>query len=88
MATRSDKNITRTTIEIDTQILEKAKLIFKDKSQKEIVALALSNLVEENDPDRKDLRDLFKEAKNGRKFLADGYEYKNHRGGRELHGTD
>jgi Arc/MetJ family transcription regulator len=73
--------MTKTTIDIDTNLLEEAIKIFNGKSKKEIITAALVEYV--NQHKRKDLRDLFNSQK---QYIADDYDYKAMRGG-ENYGT-
>jgi len=66
----------KTTVDLDEVVLNRAIKIFKNKTKKEIISLALAELVERHE--QKDLYDLF----NGdEQLIADGYDYKAMRGG-------
>jgi Arc/MetJ family transcription regulator len=73
--------MTKTTIDIDTILLEEAVKIFSGKSKKEIITDALREYVAQHK--RKDLRELFNSDK---KYITDDYDYKSMRGGNE-HGV-
>ena len=66
----------KTTVDLDEDLIKRALLIFAGKTKKEIISIALSELVEHHE--QKDLYDLF----DGDELLiADDYDYKAMRGG-------
>jgi len=66
----------KTTVDLDENLLEKAVNIFKGKTRKEIISIALTELVERHE--QKDLYDLFE---SGESLIAEDYDYKAMRGG-------
>ncbi|MCL2819306.1 MAG: type II toxin-antitoxin system VapB family antitoxin [Oscillospiraceae bacterium] len=66
----------KTTVDLDEGLLEKAVSIFKGKTRKEIISIALTELVERHE--QKDLYDLFD---GGESLIAEDYDYKAMRGG-------
>ena len=68
--------VIKTTVDLDEYLLEKAVDIFKGKTKKEIISIALTELVQRHE--EKDLYDLFN---SGEQFLSDDYDYKAMRGG-------
>jgi len=66
----------KTTVDLDEGLLEKAISIFKGKTRKEIISLALTELVERHE--QKNLYDLFD---GGDSLIAEDYDYKAMRGG-------
>ena len=66
----------KTTVDLDENLLNRAIEMFKGKSRKEIISLALNELVKQHE--QKDLYDLFESPE---QLLADGYDYKAMRGG-------
>ena len=66
----------KTTVDLDETLLEKAVSIFKGKTRKEIISIALSELVERHE--QKDLYDLFDSNES---LIAEDYDYKAMRGG-------
>jgi len=65
----------KTTVDLDESILEKAIAIFKGKTKKEIISIALAELVERHE--QKDLYDLFDSSES---LIAEDYDYKVMRG--------
>ena len=70
--------MTKTTIDLDTSLLEEAMKIFSGKTKREIISAALFEYVSRHK--QKDLRDLFRD---NRQYIADDYDYKALRGGDE-----
>jgi len=66
----------KTTVDLDESLLEKAISMFKGKTKKEIISIALTELVERHE--QKDLYDLFN---GGESLIAEDYDYKAMRGG-------
>jgi len=66
----------KTTVDLDENLLAKAVDLFKGKTKKEIISIALSELVERHE--QKDLYDLFG---GGESLIAEDYDYKAMRGG-------
>ncbi|MCL2391263.1 MAG: type II toxin-antitoxin system VapB family antitoxin [Oscillospiraceae bacterium] len=66
----------KTTVDLDETLLERAVNIFKGKTKKEIISIALSELVERHE--QKDLYDLFD---GNESLIAEDYNYKAMRGG-------
>jgi hypothetical protein len=66
----------KTTVNLDEHLLEKAVRIFKGKTKKEIISIALAELIERNE--QKDLYDLFNSDE---LLIAEDYDYKVMRGG-------
>ena len=66
----------KTTVDLDENIIKKAAEIFSGKTRKEIITLALAELIERYE--RKDLYDLFESDE---QLIADDYDYKMMRGG-------
>ena len=66
----------KTTVVLDEELLGKAVEIFKGKTKKEIISIALAELVERHE--QKDLYDLFDSEE---QLIADDYDYKAMRGG-------
>jgi len=66
----------KTTVDLDAKLLEKAANLFKGKTRKEIISLALTELVERHE--QKDLYDLFNGSES---LIAEDYDYKTMRGG-------
>jgi Arc/MetJ family transcription regulator len=69
-------NMIKTTVHLDEDILSKATVIFKGKTKKDIISLALRELVERHE--QKDLYELFNDDKI---LIADDYDYLKMRGG-------
>lgn len=67
----------KTTVDLDESLIEKAIELFKGKTKKEIISIALTELVERYE--QKNLYDLFDSEEN---LIADDYDYKAMRGGR------
>ncbi|MCL2108800.1 MAG: type II toxin-antitoxin system VapB family antitoxin [Oscillospiraceae bacterium] len=59
----------KTTVDLDEKLLEKATKIFEGKTKKEIISIALIELVERHE--KKNVADLI-----GKISFADGYNYK------------
>jgi len=66
----------KTTVDLDENLIKRAVGIFSGKTKKEILSLALAELIERYE--QKDLYDLFESDE---QFIADGYDYKAMRGG-------
>ena len=66
----------KTTVDLDENLIKKAVEIFKGKTRKEIISMALTELVERHE--QKDLYDLFESDE---QLIADDYDYKAMRGG-------
>ena len=66
----------KTTVDLDENILNRAVSIFKGKTKKEIISIALSELVQRHE--QKDLYELFN---SGESLIAEDYDYKAMRGG-------
>jgi Arc/MetJ family transcription regulator len=66
----------KTTVDLDEGLINKAAQIFKGKTKKEIITLALRELVARHE--QKDLYELFNSDE---QLLADNYDYKAMRGG-------
>ena len=66
----------KTTIDMDEDMIKRARSIFSGKTKKEIISIALSELVERYE--QKDLYDLFD---GDEQFISDDYDYKAMRGG-------
>jgi Arc/MetJ family transcription regulator len=67
----------KTTVDLDESLVNKATQIFKGKTKKEIITLALHELIARHE--QKDLYELFNSDEH---FIADDYDYKAMRGGR------
>ncbi|MDR2558573.1 MAG: type II toxin-antitoxin system VapB family antitoxin [Oscillospiraceae bacterium] len=67
--------MTKTTVDIDTTLLEEAVKLFAGKTKREIISAALLEYVAQHK--RKDLYDLFDSDV---QWLADDYDYKAMRG--------
>ena len=61
----------KTTVDLDENLLKRAVEIFKDKSKKEIITIALHELIKHHE--KKDLYDLFNSDE---QLIADDYDYK------------
>ena len=61
----------KTTVDLDEVILEKAMNIYKDKTKKEIISIALSELVQRHE--QKDLYELFE---SDACLIDENYDYK------------
>ena len=66
----------KTTVDLDENLIERAHKIFSGKTKKEIISIALTELVERHE--QKDLYDLFD---GDEQFISDDYDYKAMRGG-------
>jgi len=66
----------KTTVVLDEELLGKATEIFQGKTRKEIISIALAELVARHE--QKDLYDLFDSDE---QLIADDYDYKAMRGG-------
>ena len=66
----------KTTVDLDEDLLAKAVSIFKGKTRKDIISIALTELVERHE--QKDLYDLFDGSES---LIAEDYDYKSMRGG-------
>lgn len=66
----------KTTVVLDEDVLERAVGIFNGKTKKEIISIALAELVERHE--KKDLYDLFNSDE---QLIAEDYDYKAMRGG-------
>ena len=66
----------KTTVDLDENILNRATTIFRGKTKKEIISIALAELVERHE--QKDLFDLFD---GDALLIAEDYDYKAMRGG-------
>jgi len=61
----------KTTVDLDENLINKAVQIFGGKTKKEIITLALNELIARHE--QKDLYDLFNSDE---VFIADDYDYK------------
>ena len=66
----------KTTVDLDEDLVKKAVEIFGNKTKKEIISLALAELIERHE--QKDLYELFESDE---QLIADDYDYKAMRGG-------
>lgn len=66
----------KTTVDLDEDMLKRAVRIFRGKTKKEIISIALAELVERHE--QKDLYDLFNSDE---QLIAEDYDYKAMRGG-------
>ena len=66
----------KTTVDLDEGLFNKAVKIYKGKTKKEIITIALAELVERHE--QKDLYELFE---GGEQLIAEDYDYKAMRGG-------
>ena len=66
----------KTTVDLDEDLFNKAVQIYGGKTKKEIITIALTELVERHE--QKDLYELFD---NGEQLIAEEYDYKAMRGG-------
>jgi len=66
----------KTTVDLDECLINRAMRIFKNKTKKEIITIALTDLVERHE--KKDLYDLFDSDE---MMIAEDYDYKALRGG-------
>jgi len=66
----------KTTVNLDERLLSRATAIYRGKTKKEIISIALTELVERHE--QKDLYDLFESDE---QLIADDYDYKATRGG-------
>ena len=66
----------KTTVDLDENLLNRVVEIFGGKTKKEIISLALTELVERHE--QKDLYELFEDDEH---LIADDYDYKAMRGG-------
>ena len=66
----------KTTVDLDESLINRATQIFAGKTKKEIITLALHELIARHE--QKDLYELFNSDE---QFLADNYDYKAMRGG-------
>ena len=64
-------------MDLDESLLNRAIDMFKGKTRKEIISMALLELVERHE--KKDLYDLFNDSEI---LIAEDYDYKSMRGGR------
>jgi Arc/MetJ family transcription regulator len=69
--------VAKTTVELDENLIKRALVIFSGKTKKEIISIALAELVERYE--QKDLYDLFD---GDEQLISDDYDYKAMRGGR------
>ena len=66
----------KTTVDLDEDLIDRATRLFRGKTKKEIISIALAELVERHE--QKDLYDLFD---SGEDLIAEDYDYKAMRGG-------
>lgn len=72
----------KTTVDLDENLLKRATEIFSGRTKKEIISIALKELIAHHD--KKDLYDLFD---NDEQLIAEDYDYKKYRGG-DKYGLD
>jgi len=68
--------VIKTTVDLDEYLMNRAMKLFKGKTKKEIITIAITDLVERHE--KKDLYDLFDSDE---MMIAEDYDYKALRGG-------